>query len=677
MVPVPESEAQRRCRLLAGQNSSSLFVHEAATRHTPTVTYGKGRKPLCLDGRQFRPDQYAIPQDDSDDDTGTRTRPPASARERADARDSPLPDASSPEQPEPLKKRPDVPNLAGARLALTSTPLSTKGMTLGKSPSKPGHVRHPKKSSVTKKPRKSPGSGPNAEKKRRTSAKIRRLPVNELFLVTSPLHYDNIFEMESSPIDLDPISDPASLKRGMDDSPNREGAPTGIGQSTKAPLSVIRRRLKSHASKYKTPKRTQSGRSPLLGSTTPRSGDGFDSTELVLTYRARTRKLHQRKTPALQLCNALQMCPGPLPDVEFTAGGDGNEPGSIQLDVKQELVSSKPQTSPGLRSPTDLSRRRVDFSDHEQLIMAQLSSISAPERQASESEESEVEEDEVEIEETNSNANIGLGIEQHVPFEGGPLTTPSRAPAASQANADVQRTDASREGLEIEDDGSKSKTGVFLDFRELKAPGSFPRTSFSGARRMGVNEAIEDEDDGRERVRKINIDPAAGMCMLNPTSSSVRHTRPRSILKNSTQVVPESTTREEHTQANTRRNSMIDLAEESGYFSNAARTLREPSVTNHRIVPRRSIYFDSARVQVPDSESAVPETSPEPPDYTNASQLKMLQRADEAVYTSQSLPTASRDLRTLTRSVSREHGTLSQAVRRRPSLPFQSPVVVG
>lgn len=139
-------------------------------------------------------------------------------------------------------------------------------------------------------------------------------------------------------------------------------------------------------------------------------------------------------------------------------------------------------------------------------------------------------------------------------------------------------------------------------------------------------------------------------------------------------MVPDSTCRPEDTAANTRRNSMV-LAEDSRYFANATDVLRSPDPTRHKIMPRRSSYFDTPHVQVAHSGGVVLETSPpEPPDYTIPHQLSVLHRSSESVYTSQSLPTVSKDLKTLTRTVSREHGTLSQSVKRRPSLPFQSPV---
>ena len=120
----------------------------------------------------------------------------------------------------------------------------------------------------------------------------------------------------------------------------------------------------------------------------------------------------------------------------------------------------------------------------------------------------------------------------------------------------------------------------------------------------------------------------------------------------------------------------------------AADMLRQPTgLTKPRIIKQRtselrrqrSHYFHEPKdIQVLDSETRVMETSPEPQvDYTNFSTRNVLRQGSDAVWTSsQSIPRAPMDLKSLTRSVSREHGTLAQSVRRRPSLPFQSPTKV-
>lgn len=158
------------------------------------------------------------------------------------------------------------------------------------------------------------------------------------------------------------------------------------------------------------------------------------------------------------------------------------------------------------------------------------------------------------------------------------------------------------------------------------------------------------------------------------SSDAISRTRRRSILKNSTPVVPDSTTQLEYTEANTRQNSNVDRSKRS-YFANAVNILDRHDTSRHIVVPRKSKNAYNSNVEVPYTDRAVPETSPEPPDYTRFHSATVLRRNEEAEWTSR-MPAVSKDLKALTRSVSREHGTLSQSVRRRPSLRFQSPVKV-
>jgi len=116
--------------------------------------------------------------------------------------------------------------------------------------------------------------------------------------------------------------------------------------------------------------------------------------------------------------------------------------------------------------------------------------------------------------------------------------------------------------------------------------------------------------------------------------------------------------------------------DDSCYFATASDSLRAPDQTKHKVVPRRSSYFNNSSIQVADSERAVPGTPREPSDHTSASQLHVSRRNSESIYTSQSVPVVAKPLKILTCDVSREHGTMSQSVRRRPSLPFQSPTKV-
>jgi hypothetical protein len=141
-------------------------------------------------------------------------------------------------------------------------------------------------------------------------------------------------------------------------------------------------------------------------------------------------------------------------------------------------------------------------------------------------------------------------------------------------------------------------------------------------------------------------------------------------------MIPDSTTRPEETVANTRRNSNVDISE-SRYFTEASEALRVPDPARHIIVPRRrSSYFEHEGVEILDSEAAIPETSLEPAGYVMETNLNIPRKHDGAVWTSSCVPREESYLKALTSSVSREHGTISQSVRRRPSLGFRSPTKI-
>jgi hypothetical protein len=116
---------------------------------------------------------------------------------------------------------------------------------------------------------------------------------------------------------------------------------------------------------------------------------------------------------------------------------------------------------------------------------------------------------------------------------------------------------------------------------------------------------------------------------------------------------------------------MVDV-EESRYFS-AAKDQLDSTSTKPIIIRKKSSSRFYEPIEVPYSDEMVLETSPRKQDYANKSQLHLLKRTNEALWTSSAAPVAQTDLASLTRSVSRENGTLSQSVRRRSSLRFQSP----
>jgi hypothetical protein len=282
-----------------------------------------------------------------------------------------------------------------------------------------------------------------------------------------------------------------------------------------------------------------------------------------------------------------------------------------------------------------------------------LSSISAPERDSSESGDS------------NTEGDDGDDVEEY---------------GSDEDDTDRASTEEAEGVAAVEEDTTEQlrNVGVTLDFRrpEMRGQASIARST---QRRdlMEVHESIvEVPDTSPTREYALHRLQQPGSGVLPPH-------RPRSILKNSTPMIPDSTTMPEQTAANTRRNSIIDL-NKSRYFTVASNALKGPDPARHIIIPRRPSYFNYTDVEVPDSDRMIPETSPErlryTSDYTEDHQLNVLRRTSEAVWTSSSNTghpkKALTDLKTLTRSVSREHGTLSQSVRRRPSLPFSSPTKI-
>ncbi|TKA76638.1 hypothetical protein B0A55_04931 [Friedmanniomyces simplex] len=408
-----------------------------------------------------------------------------------------------------------------------------------------------------------------------------------------------------------------------------------------------------------------------------KTGDGFEPSELEITYRFHTpRQNRKRLRPPALTYSALQLCGGPLPEVAFKCGAD-----ELQLEASggPHHVSAqfqKEEEHPGLQnSSTQRSRRRVSFSGRDDFIVAQLSSVTAPRRHQSDSEdeeedeESDIDGDESQIDDAEAIVEGFAGDEEHGDHSELDASETEQAATAKHIGPRNTLMQAQRRPSirftqieDIEEDELPGGGGVVQHTIAVRPPA----LSNKKRRLIEVCEAIEDVPDTATQDPREMITTWVNR---NHSDGATRTRRTRSILKNSTPFVPGSTFHPEDTAANTRRNSVVVAAAEQ---------LDLPDPGRHIIVRRRrSNYSGKAQIQIPNSERAVPETSPEPPNYTNGSQLAVLRRTSENVWTSsQNLPTAApRGLKALTRNVSREHGTLSQSGRggRRPSLPFQSP----
>ena len=437
---------------------------------------------------------------------------------------------------------------------------------------------------------------------------------------------------------------------------------------SKPPPNVIRKRPKTPASRFKSLRPIQRKRKkwPSYGGTslsTPKSGDGFENDELRVSYPAEPRAYHKRKSRHAMTYVPLQLGSGPLPDVNFNVPG-----GELKLKLGgPELPVGRDQDhAASLLQPTSATqrpRRVVVSGDRDEMIMAQLSAVSAPARPPSESDDSEIE---VEDEEAVS-PELHSDIHEDESDHGADSVEDTTATDDEQADHSRQHSGHTN-SMPPGGQARHSSTGVSL--------GSYaPATPRETRRQLWVKPQSIVLADG---IEAFSDDIPLASDFLPPALP-----RPRSILKNRTPVFSTNNTtdsRPEATAANTRRNSTVEIDNESHYFTRAAHTLHaHPDPSKHRIVPRRhSSYFSNyPRIEVAGSERNVPETSPaQVPRYAPTSQVHGLSLGGKGIPTfPANLPVA--DLKALTRSISREYGTLSQSVvKRRPSLPFQLPTKI-
>ncbi|KAF2162565.1 hypothetical protein M409DRAFT_27187 [Zasmidium cellare ATCC 36951] len=719
MASSTKSDTGYRARHIPNRNGTFSAYFD----RPPAITYSKRVTPLPLKGTHFRRrDPYEIPSDSDDEDTSvedstsTRTKqpspddPPLSEDELEAVygrNASPIESVSSilgvstskgkaklarstREGKGILKKRPVRREVPTQRLVPVISRNEARTFS--------------RKVQTTVKPSKRSGpSIPPRHEKKLTEKAPRRRPVNELLLVPSPAQ-DHVPRQSSSSPQRPPTQDPIANSSYV--SPINED----FGRE-KAPLTSIRKRLK-------TPKFTHKSVAALRKKKDKESraeiGDGFERSELQIDQHFSTSRSRKGSKSLVQGLSALDLKAGPLPDVKFedsssvlklerTFGGDGD------THHNQEVVETTEQElKPETRQQT---ARKVGFSDRvlEGMVMQQLSSISAPRRvysissdHSSEDQDDFEETDEDEEPEDERAAEDVQSQGQSAFEESDDDEEPEgrrRAPTPPSNQHARQRSSFWRRQPSPVTPAPVRNNGVTLDFRKTASITlGQPPTPFGKRKLMEVDDTIYDEPDRPPAPPpaslNVNVEDEE---MLDeeevpqpPPPPPPPPPHPRSILRNHTpRHHPNNihNARPEHTAANTRRNSMITLADEaeSRYFATATDMLRRPSRDHHhpqnpRVLKHRSSQLRRsayAEVQVLDSESRVLETSPERPDYSNFTNLDVLKRSSDMVWTSsQSLPRAPRDLKSLTRTVSREHGTVSQSLRRRSSLPFQSPAKV-
>ncbi|KAI7532182.1 hypothetical protein KC331_g13720 [Hortaea werneckii] len=450
-----------------------------------------------------------------------------------------------------------------------------------------------------------------------------------------------------------------------DDSPPRLRSNSEHRQS-QAPLTVLRKRLRSSKLAHKIVKHKRSQRLfPSKGQ--PSIGDGFEKSELHVGYRIVS---HRRRKPFRRdaiVYKQLPIAGGPLPDVMFECSADelnAEESGGLHH-VTTRLPSSSTPGGPN----------------------AQLSSIKAPPRPRGDPDDDDAEDsadddEEVESETSKDEEEVvfqtvdpanRIDDELLVDYVESSSTrqelTPSEQPALRFKNSHMERENAVYSSDDEELEGA------------IEAPGRSRRRSIERMRLMEAEEPIDDFPDtmhaermsaavanhyarsteGRTR-RKIQISLGVLETEADRPAGQPRLHRLRSILKSNTPLMPDITYRPDDLEGNTRRNSRHAVnVEDSRYFSQASEILRNPDISNHQILPRRTRSKHFSR----EDEEQV--------EGYHDGQLRESRQDAEFGRDPQSSSKPESDLKSLTRQVSRANGTMSRSVRRRSTLGFESP----
>ncbi|GIZ41140.1 hypothetical protein CKM354_000445500 [Cercospora kikuchii] len=568
---------------------------------------------------------------------------------------------------------------------------------------------------------------------------VRRLSANELLLVKSPSDVGFAPDPRSSDSPdaeaHDPIqSNTARHTADHQDACHRRSSPI------KAPLTSLRRRIKKPKSSHKSIgalQRKALARAPFFKATkqTTVAGDGFEVSEMKVTHPKPVVKRRRGRRNLAMGFSTLTLKPGPLPAVEFL-GDIVKEQVKAEADaatsMEDEAAHAGENSIRQQHSAEPAQRRTVTFSDHalDKMMSQRLSSVTAPKRVYSiSSDESEDECDglddwnQSEIETHQENDQINNKPLRHSASFCAPSPRDQHVPERSTPSEQTSFHWLS---------GRARSTGVQFDFRKFPAS-SAARTPLDKRYLIEVDEVIMDEPDtdvlfpannhGDDEMLEPNVHVVEHVDRGTPLLS--RPCAPRSILRRKSSMQQECNSRPENTAANTRRNSArlteqshyfnvhsndddgndqhseegrepasrrrnteINL-DESRYFSQAAGRLQQASSKKPRIIKqrsseaRRASWLSQQEVLIPDSDTAVLESSmdaqdasPGLPDYTNFSKQNVLMRNGDTTWTSSNVPRMYKDLKTLTRAVSQEHGTLSQSVRRKSSLSFRSPTKV-
>lgn len=219
----------------------------------------------------------------------------------------------------------------------------------------------------------------------------RRLPVQELTLIKSPPQGTREFTRSRTPVDAearDPITDHTS-------SPTRDPVPAVTRQETRCTAHRVPRNRTAHKALLKAPRaafKSIERKLRLQHTLRAACGDGFDTSELQVRGMPKIRRKRKPRSPSTLALARLQLTSGPLPDVEFHDYAVELDMVTDNKDITVKQPSADMAQAGFQRNRTVKHGKTHNESDDlakEQMIFAQLSSISAPARPVSEYAEDE------------------------------------------------------------------------------------------------------------------------------------------------------------------------------------------------------------------------------------------------------------------------------------------------
>lgn len=639
-------------------------------RAKPLVTYGKER-PLALTADQFlRRSVFDFPSDDETEQPAIYTARPEVTHQEVDD-DSPLSGAEDFDRndiddnedehsiglPPTSEIFPRIPKITKPRLRPRKNPRSNQASIR----------QQPEAQSRGGSQLRALQTGDKDPKTRFGPENSRRLPTKELILVNSPpqVHVGesatNIHGEQQESINDQFTS--SNKRRSSSTSSEQDGTEQKIS------LTSIRKRLQTPRLKYKTINPTER---PIfaLDASIRTKGDGFEECEMSLPVVPRRKRHNQKNTHFLSGFRVLQLSSGPLPAVKFSSSettDSSHATHQSQSSAQGGAVSLKERSL----QQTQTLNRKVSFSQRDEFIMAQLSSLSVPERPPlSDSEESdndeEFDEDDKENEdvETHDEGDDNQELmsesedeaeeEAEEPFDGrkshGSTQNIPRSLVNQPVldNQEIISDDDDEMILDHEydeildfDNQPPSSMGPSRNSPYLGA-GSVPRDLLRPERLVEVDDAISDEPE-QSIVQVVRSDTVPQSINSQPSRSMRRP----SILKNKQQGISANTTDLRDTAANTRRNSFIEVTE-SRYFEKAAEMLQSPDQILHPGVPRRksSRYseYQSRPYHEPEDEEEEEDPAALEADYIQSGQLSVLRKNSETMWmwTSSSLPSTLR-----------------------------------